>query len=321
MSGGGMFDRMASGRRGAEQPISPPGGKPALVPRGQAQTVLGEAEVLAAIETVPALPIVVTQILAQTSEAGTSVRDLERLIGQDMVIAGRLLELVNSPFYGLPNKVGSLGQAAAIIGLRSLRSLVIAASASRIMAANMTGYGFVSRGLWRNAVVVAGLSREVAACCGLAREQADEYFVAGLLRDVGLLVLGPFLDRAGLRLPPPSGAQDIIVHEREALGFDHCWAGERITERWDLPEDIRFVTARHHRVPRDVGAERLHLVAAVRLAERIAARALIGLDEGHPFEQEVDATLLHVAGLDAEAFRNLLGKLSELSANADASGL
>src|SRR3954467_14023368 len=99
--------------------------------------VVGEGEVLAAIGQLPALPAVVHKILDLIGSDRSSAQDLEAIVRQDMVIAGRLLKLVNSPFYGLRQPVVSLVQAVSIIGFSSLKSLVLAASVTQVLAASL----------------------------------------------------------------------------------------------------------------------------------------------------------------------------------------
>jgi len=281
-----------------------------------------EAELLAAVDRIPALPAVVTQILGKVGDEATSAGDMEGLIQQDMVIAGRLLKLVNSPFYNLPNEITSITQAVAIIGFGSMRSLVLAASASQLLDVSIAAYGYQGSGLWTNSLVTASLAQDIARHAGCSRELADEFLVAGLLRDVGVLVIGPFLDREGVRLRAHgSDDDDIITAERAAIGFDHCWAGERVADKWQLPPRLRTVIARHHRIPADASEEALRLLAGVRLAERLAFRAQVGLEADHPFDCEIDATLLGASGIDGATLKELIAKVPDVIAQAEEQGL
>jgi HD-like signal output (HDOD) protein len=181
-----------------------------------------EAEILAAIDRLPALPVVVQRILGSMNDEKTDARALDELISQDMVITGRVLKLVNSPFYNRRNQVSSLQQAVALMGQRSLRSLVVAVSARDIMAADVSAYGFGPNGMWLNSMVTASLARCAAELLKCSSERCDEAFVAGLLRDVGMLVLGPMLQANGLSLQVADAQGiDIIDRERSLIGYDH----------------------------------------------------------------------------------------------------
>lgn len=301
-----MFDRFRKG--GQPQRLTDPA-TGALQPRDAGSGSgprITEAEVLAAIERVPSLPAVVTQILSMVGKERVDAHDMEALIERDMVIAGRLLKLVNSHFYGLPNSISSIQQSVAIVGFNSLRSLVLAASAAGILQAQLSAYGYEGTGLWKNSVVVASLAKEVAMQAGLDRELADEYFIAGLLRDVGMLVLGPFLVRQGKSFRRGHPDKDLLVAERRAVGYDHCWVGERIARRWQLPDRLRFVITKHHRIPKDCSPEDMQLLASVRLAERLTCKANVGLCDDHFFPTQVDAVLLSACGLDADGLKRVV---------------
>lgn len=300
---GDLFKRFAA----APTPAAPagPDGSSRLRPIGAVGSRVSEAEVLAAVDRVPALPTVVARILAITGDRLSNAADLENLIGQDMVIAGKVLKLVNSPFYGLAHPVSSLAQAVALVGFASLRSLVLAASTGGVLTVRLGVYGFSERGLWLNAMATAFLARQLARTAHQPPEIADEHFVAGLLRDVGFLVLGPLLERERLSLGLADRGADLISRERSLIGFDHCWVGERIAEKWNLPERLRFVIGRHHRIPSDAATVDLRLLAAVRLAERLAWNSQLGLNADHPFDGAIDPVLIAAAGLDGEGFRTV----------------
>jgi HD-like signal output (HDOD) protein len=276
----------------------------------------GEGEVNSAVDTLPALPTVVTKILARVGNAYSSAADLEELIKQDMVIAGRLLKMVNSPFYGLPQPVAGITQAVAIIGFASLKSLVLAASTSNLMVVDLSSYGFQPEGLWKNSIATAAVARAIGLSNGTGKDDAEEYFVAGLLRDVGMLVLGPFLKRRGIRLTRIEGEHDILTAERQALGFDHCWVGDRVADKWNLPDALRMCIAKHHRIPASASDKDLKQLAAVRLAERLVYAAGVGVSPDHTFDKRIDEILIKAAGLDSPGFQQLMTDMPRLLSSA-----
>lgn len=277
-----------------------------------------ENEIISAVDTLPALPTVVTQILAMVGQDHSSAAGLESLIKQDMVLAGRLLKMVNSPFYGLSHPVASISQAVAIIGFASLKSLVLAASTSNLLMVDLGACGFAPEGLWRNSIATAAVSRAIGIRNGAGKDEAEEYFVAGLLRDVGMLVLGPFLKRRSvlLRKSENGVVVDILSLERQALGFDHCWVGDRVSEKWRLPAALRMAIVKHHRIPATADAGMLRQLAAVRLAERLVYAAGTGLLPDHPFDHHIDGVLIKATGLDAPGFQALMADIPRLVSGA-----
>jgi HD-like signal output (HDOD) protein len=286
---------------------------------GKAKTIqIGETELLAEVDHVQSLPEVVQKILALVGDQQSSARDLEELIKNDMVIAGRLLKLVNSPFYGLSKQIASISQAVNIVGLASLRSLVLAASASNLMVIDLGVYGFKPQGLWKNSISTAGLSRDIAKLSGVGKDDAEEFFLAGLMRDVGMLVLGPLLARNGVVLRKIEGGnEDILSRERQLIGFDHSWVGERVAEKWRLPANLALAIGKHHRIPGTLAEAQLKQLAIVRLAERLAYSAGAGVLPDHPFDARIDPQLLKLAGLTAASFQTLIAQVPAIVAKAE----
>lgn len=274
--------------------------------------MLQESEILAAIDRVPALPQIVGQILQRVGDVHSSAGDLGALIEQDMVLAGKVLKLVNSAFYRRRVPVGSIREAVSIIGFASLKSLVLAASTSNILMVDLEPYGMVRGGLWRNSMATASVARAIGIRAKVAAELAEEFFAAGLLRDVGLLVLSPFLARSGVRLRATPGRSDILLAERQAIGFDHGWVGHCLAQKWQLPEVLAVAIGRHHHLPAGEAASAQAHLGAVRLAERLVYAAGIGVQPDHPFEVQIDAQAIRGAGLDAVAFAALCAEVPAL---------
>jgi HD-like signal output (HDOD) protein len=277
---------------------------------------LAESEVLDAIDRAPALPHIVGQVLARVGDAHASTGELERLIEQDMVLAGKVLKLVNSAFYRRKQAVGSIKEAVSILGFASLRSLVLAASTSNILLVDLDPYSMTRGGLWRNSIATAAVARAAGIKGASGPELAEEFFAAGLLRDVGLLILSPFLARSGVRLKKIADP-DILLAERKAVGFDHGWVGDRLAEKWQLPATLRACIGRHHRdAASDEPGTTRHL-AVIRLAERLVYAAGVGMLPDHPFETQIDARTVKAAGLDAPHFAALCAEVPALVKDTD----
>ncbi|NRA38509.1 MAG: HDOD domain-containing protein, partial [Planctomycetes bacterium] len=222
--------------------------------------------------------------------------------------------LVNSPFFGLQYPVSSISQAVAIIGMNSLKSLVVAASTSALLMSDLGVYGFTENGLWDNSMATAALSRHIALVAGIEKEEAETYFLAGLLRDIGMLVLGPFLSdvEEPFTHGEIKGESDIIYREREVLGFDHCWVGARISEKWHLPEILHRAITCHHQQFHDLEDDDKKIVSIMRLAERLVYKSGVGVEVNHPFDRNIDTTILAHTGLSAEVFKELIADVPEI---------
>ncbi|MFW5846338.1 MAG: HDOD domain-containing protein [Planctomycetota bacterium] len=294
-------------------------GEQALFARRAAQPggsagALREAELLAAIDQVPALSSVVNKILSLAGSQTSSAADLENLVTRDMVITGRLLKLVNSPFYALANDVRSVTQAVAIVGMNSLRSLVVAASVSSMLMADMSPYGFDEEGLWQNSIAVAALSRRIALQARGDKDAAEDCFIGALLRNVGMLVLTPFLARNQVDLTQGiEGADDsIITGEQQYLGYDHVWVGQQLAERWDLPRKISALLAIKGRRVKEVEPDLQWPAAVLQLAERLANNSNVGLMPHHAFPRNINSRMIKQADLDAAGFKDLVAHVAHV---------
>ncbi|MFW5829469.1 MAG: HDOD domain-containing protein [Planctomycetota bacterium] len=304
-------------RRKAEELNVQAGAEAELFVRGKrGHQRLREAEILAAVDQVPALSSVVNQILSLAGSQHSSAADLEALVSRDMVITGRLLKMVNSPFYALSNDVRSITQAVAIVGMNSLRSLVVAASMSGLLMVDLRPYGFIAEGLWQNSIAVAALARRIVLLTRNDKDMAEDCFIAGLLRSAGMLVLSPFLVRFEVDLTVPPDGMDvgeaIIYGERLHLGFDHVWVAGRLAERWNLPQALTRLIMLKGKPLKEVEKEYRWLAAVLTLAERLANNSNIGLQPGHAFPKSIDSKLLLRSEIDSEGFRDLVSHVSDV---------
>lgn len=277
---------------------------------------LTEAEVATAIERLPPLPAVATRILEMVGSDSASARDLEDLVRLDPVISARLLKLVNSPFYGLSNKVSSIAQAVTMIGFGGIKSLVVACSMSEVLQSELSAYGFTSNGPWKNGLACAAMAKAIAIETGVVGDTTEIHFLGGLMRDIGLLITGPELTRRGRKLLP-STDERLAERECACIGVDHVTVGLRLAEKWRLPPAITACIGEHHAPPETWSPAYATIVASVRLAERLAFTSRIGMASDHPFETKIDPALIKAAGLDMGRLQNLMKRLPGVIASAE----
>jgi len=277
---------------------------------------LSENEIGMAIDRLPPLPAIATRILEVVGGDRASAADLEGLVRLDAVIAARLLKLVNSPFYGLPNRVASIAQAVTMIGFGGVKSLVVAAAMSELLQSDLAVYGFSNNGAWKCALACGAIAKAIAQETGVIGDEQEIYFLGGLMHDVGLLVTGPELRRRNLDCVRGAG-KSLIEQERDCLGIDHVTVGERLAERWRLPVALRACISEHHFEPGRWTIAHTKLVASVRLAERLAFASRIGLNAKHAFDAKIDPVFLKQAGLDAASLQRLTKALPAVVAAAE----
>jgi putative nucleotidyltransferase with HDIG domain len=177
------------------------------------------------------------------------------------VLCGRVLQVANSAYYGMPRGVSSIRQALILLGAHAVKGIALS-----VAAINSVRDGRAptpqERDLWRHAITVAGYAQGIARACRLGTQAVEDAYIAGLLHDIGALLL---LTRFPKQFSPILQAGDepsVLQRERELFGYDHADIGAMIAEHWQLPERIVRVIAEHHAPYLPEGDTRL-LTAAV----------------------------------------------------------
>ena len=258
----------------------------------------GEAanELVASIKDLPPMPTIVAQILTLLSNPDCEMKELADALSFDPALLAQVIKVSNSSLFGGHQKIGSINLAITRLGLRTTRSVVVAASTRHLFPMDSSRRGLWGRALWEHAVQSGLAGRRVAEFTG--RADPDEAFTAGVLHDIGkvILLLNKPDEYAQVHHMLEKGATESVAAERKVLGFDHCLVGDRLLENWGMPPSLRAVARWHHQ-PELAGplAPLVQVVACanllsqsvcgrhgteVRTAERFAkACAALGLEE------------------------------------------
>jgi putative nucleotidyltransferase with HDIG domain len=237
-----------------------------------------------ALPSVPRLYLQLTELL-RSGEG--SAEDAARIVERDIAMAAKVLQLANSAYFGRRNPVTGVREAVAYLGLETLRALALSAETFRQFAIAAPIPGFDLEELERHCARVAGLAR---AICERPAE-ADEAFVAGLLHDVGLLVMASQEPDELAETIAISRRESVALHEveRERHGVTHAEVGAHLLALWGLPHAVAEAVARHHDEPPPdalfdtVLATYLANILIVQAESRIEADALppSALDPGY----------------------------------------
>jgi putative nucleotidyltransferase with HDIG domain len=208
-------------------------------------------------------------VLAKPSSNNVQIADA---IARDPGLTARLLRLANSPMFGLSSRVERLSQAVHLIGTRQLRELALAATVVDLISA---GPGKKERiqAFLHHSTATGLFARAIA---GRRREtDVERFFVAGLLHDLGLLVLetaAPDLLAEATRQATHRN-KPIEVGEKAVFGFDHAAVGAALMKRWRLPDALSEPVAWHH----DPSSAPTHPVESAAVHLGSTAVDLIGL--------------------------------------------
>ncbi|MDX6725463.1 MAG: hypothetical protein QOK49_268 [Baekduia sp.] len=226
----------------------------------------------------PVLDATVLRVIALCDDEESTAADLVDALEQDATFAANLLRFANSAARAHPIRAKTIRQAVMLVGRRALRRLALEAATFRFLERSR-GNGRASCGqLHLHAITVA---LGAAACAEEARIPADTVHLAGLLHDVGKLVLPEVFGEEAcdaLAREFPAGAERVLA-ERERFGIDHAQCGALLAERWGLPAEVASIIAWHHGGPTGVGAPNAE-IACVQLADNVAGM-LAGVEADH----------------------------------------
>jgi putative nucleotidyltransferase with HDIG domain len=192
------------------------------------------------IKNLPTVPGIVAKISRMVENPETSAAEVGRLISQDQVLSAKVLRMANSAFFGMSRKISSISQALVILGFEVVKGLVLTSSVFDMIQKSMAG-------LWEHSIGCAAASGAVATLLG--REDAEEILVAGLLHDLGKVVLALNLPEEMRLIANKVASGNILFYEAEnqLLDFDHSELGQWLAEHWNLPESLAEPMRLHHR--------------------------------------------------------------------------
>ncbi len=174
-----------------------------------------------------------------------SLEDAGEIIRSDTDLTARLLRIANSAFFGFPSQIESIGRALTLIGTQQLRDLVFATSV--IKAFSKLPLGFVSmRSFWQHSIACGATARVIATW---RREpNIERYYVAGLLHDIGRLVLYIKSPAMMTEIFSAREAQKELLFrlEEEVLGYNHAAVGGALLQAWGIPQALIEPVELHH---------------------------------------------------------------------------
>jgi diguanylate cyclase (GGDEF)-like protein len=210
--------------------------------------------------SLPSLPSIAMQVLDLAQKADVDIAEIARIISKDPALSGKILRTVNSSFYGRSQHVSTISHALVILGLQSVKTLVLGFSLVTNLTKNKAK-GFKHITYWRRSVYSATAARAIAAKVNIV--QQEEAFLAALLQDIGMLVLDQVVgDQYGEIHANVKTHDGLVAAEEKALGMTHAEVAGVIAEQWKLPPLLSTPIAQHH-TPQNVKDPALKKIAEV----------------------------------------------------------
>jgi serine phosphatase RsbU (regulator of sigma subunit) len=192
----------------------------------------------------PSPPQAAIEIMRACSRKDVSNLELSRIAGSDPQLTAELLRVVNSPFFGMANKIQSIPRAVTVLGQRALRNLVLCVSVRDSVRGDAIP-GFDTTQYWEDALRRAVAARMLGQ---LLRLDVDECFTAGLLQDFGMLVM-IYLQPEWAGMWSELHQQDPVSRyslEQDTFGNSHDKVIKLLAQNWALPEELAIVLGGHH---------------------------------------------------------------------------
>jgi HD-like signal output (HDOD) protein len=210
-------------------------------------------KLVSGMQTLPSLPTLYREVMQELQSPDASIEKIGQIISKDLGMLTKMLQVVNSPFYGLPRRISSATQAVALLGLETIKSLVLSMKVfSQFESSAQTFFSLDI--LWNHGMTTGRYARMIAKGQGTETRDMEDAFTAGLLHDVGLLVLAtnvPDQYTETLALMNQGIAESEA--ERQVLGATHAEVGGYLLGTWGLSDPIVQAVAFHHDPGRSAG--------------------------------------------------------------------
>jgi len=264
-------------------------------------------DIVASTNELEALPTTTVKLLELLEDPLVAADRVLQVINKDPSLTANLLKLCNSAYYGMRRQVGSVKEALVMLGNKTVVTLAFATSMGDVLRGQLSAYRLAKDELWHHALATALAASRIAHATG-SQDVSERAFTAGLVHDIGKLILNKVLVNQMNQLPQYATAKELINAERDILGFDHSEAGAALAEAWNFPSMLVSAIYYHHRPEAAQGdIQLLHSVVAGNL---IAAAVGMGGGSQPPSEDEL-LEQLAVMDLPTELVLELTTQLSK----------
>jgi HD-like signal output (HDOD) protein len=268
-----------------------------------------KSRIMTVMRNLPPLPEVTRQLLAVMRDEDSSANDVAKVLSADQALAGKVLKLANSSFYGVPNEVTTISRAVVIMGFTGVRNMALglgSTAALRKMQSKLDMSSF-----WSHAMANAAAA-QVLAPHMQRRMDPEEAFLAGLMHDIGAYVLAAAVpdDYAEVM---NGGHRDREQAEQRLVGFTHSKIGQGLLQFWELPQPFCDAARYHHDIDKATSGEQ-PLTNLVALADILAC--IHGGEFESPATENDLSRLMIAAGLTADnlmlGIRGMKAKIEEM---------
>lgn len=271
-------------------------------------------KIVEGVNDLPSLPHVVIRVMELTEDQNSTAQDINSALSQDQGMTAKVLKLANSAYYGFSRRISSVTDAVVLLGFRTIRSIVMAASVSDILSKEIEGYALAQGELWQHSQATAIAARMIARETKFGSFEVA--YTAALLHDIGKVILNTHLSEAYNEVVEKVNNESIPFMEAEdqILGFNHAEVGAKVAEIWNLPEELVEAIAYHHNPEK--AKINPKLTAIVHIADAISVSMGIGIGiDGmlYPISDEA----MKLLKLDESHIEKIISQLTDVIVDSD----
>lgn len=228
--------------------------------------------IISGIDNLPTLPKIYMDLEKALSSEKSSMREIANIISHDITITAKILQLVNSAFFGLPTTISNISQAVQYLGINIIKSLVIYIKVFSLVDEAPEQRQFYHN-IWEHSYKVANAAKAIAIEENFDKSEVEEAFLSGLLHDIGKIIMTK-LDNYPTKVINHAKSNNISFSDAELdlLDTSHAEAGAYLLGIWGLPDRIVESVAFHH-FPSLITDMKFDTLAALHIANSIVGKS------------------------------------------------
>jgi len=263
-----------------------------------------------AVERMPAFPKSVQKILELTRNMDVQPKELVQVIEKDPVMTVKVLKVLNSAYFSLPNKITSINHSVVYLGFNTIKNLALSIAAVGILPKRNEA-GFDIQQYLMHSLTTAGIAKLLGS--KLSGTDPMDCYIAGLLHDFGKVVFAQFLPSDFRQAMLKSAQENLPLYsaENQVIGVDHTVVGSMLAEKWQFPQMLVDCIRNHH----SAEGEESGMWASVYAANQISKTMAFG-DSGNPCIEALPPAVQRYFGGDIDGIIASLGDLSKIAEEA-----
>jgi putative nucleotidyltransferase with HDIG domain len=279
---------------------------------GDEEAVVNLTALIKKVKDLPPMPAIVVKAMEMSLDPNTSVRNLQMVISQDQALSAIILRIVNSAMYALRAEVSTVSHAVAVLGIETVRSVIMAASVEQVFqGANSLGTKLLTEHSWGTALAARSIARRVGY------KNIEEALISGLMHDIGKPVMVQ-----NLRDPYNEILNEVYkgyssFHQLElsTFGFSHAHVGALLARKWNFPPQLAEAVGYHHN-PLSA-PEYKQLACIVNLANLLMIHVGIGFEKDKNLLLDKQPAAAHL-NLSGSVFEELTAEVQMTIKNTSA---